>query len=130
MPVLLPAPKYSLVSKRPSPFSSRKPTTPPVFPLPLCSATYKSPLAATTACRAVPNPSAATSAQNPSGSVNPALSGSQAYGMAACNARLVMQHAAATINPMNERFDVIPFLQAVWSITIATGCAVSYDQVV
>ena len=65
-------------------------------------------LGATTACRAVPNPSAANNAQNPSGRVNPALFGSQASGVPAWAARLVIQHTAAANTPMIERLKVIP----------------------
>jgi hypothetical protein len=55
----------------------------------------------------VTNPSAANSAQNPSGSVNPALFGSQASGVPACAARLVIQHAAAANTLMIERLKVM-----------------------
>ncbi len=100
MPVLLPSPKYSLVSKRPSPFASRSATTPPFFSLPLCSAIYKSPLGATTACRALPTPSAAARAQKPAGRVSPPLSISQES--ASCKQRGARQTTRSSCQQSNN----------------------------
>src|SRR5271154_7150393 len=110
MPVLLPSPKYSLVSKRPSPFASRSATTPPFFSLPLCSAIYKSPLGATTACRALPTSSAATRAQKPTGRVSPPLSTSQESAPANA-AGLVIQHEALANNPRVQCLENTPSLR-------------------